>query len=309
MRMLVFALSLWLNTFFVAQTFADDSPIYAVRGMSAYKAGKYELAKMFFTKALQDAVLKGNEDWVVKATLNLVDLNLEMMDDSEASRLLEGLTTHNRNYLSLILWKKSQVAYDLRQFSAAISLIDSALKIAKVNGGNEVGIELDRLRYLIQIGSESVWRPLYLSFNSRKGKLDKGRVAGLDALVAMSQKEWGKADTLWQLATNYYRDKGRLAKVASGLNQSAVCKFSLGHREDALETNQRAVSILGELGLEIPGLKAQALRLLLIENPSELAKIRKDMDLLGQRLGGFDLQGILDEYSRSLQYGRIGIGP
>jgi hypothetical protein len=38
---------------------ADESPKYAERGIAAYHAGKYDLARLFFAKALQDAVLKG----------------------------------------------------------------------------------------------------------------------------------------------------------------------------------------------------------------------------------------------------------
>jgi hypothetical protein len=127
-------------------------------------------------------------------------------------------------------------------------------------------------------------------------------------MAAMARQEFAKADTLWREAMGYYRDQGRLAKVAACLNQSAICRFSLGRREEALETNARAVAIFAELGLEIPGLKTQALRLLLMEDGPELAKLRQDMDLVGQRFSGFDLQGILDEYSHNLRGNRFGVG-
>jgi tetratricopeptide (TPR) repeat protein len=130
----------------------------------------------------------------------------------------------------------------------------------------------------------------------------------LDAMAAMARKDFTKADTLWREAMGYYRDQGRLAKVAGCLNQSALCLFSLGRRQEALEVNARAVAVYGDLGLEIPGLKAQALRLLLVEDGPELAKLRQDMDLVGQRFSGFDLQGILNEYSHTLRVDRPGLG-
>jgi tetratricopeptide (TPR) repeat protein len=123
----------------------------------------------------------------------------------------------------------------------------------------------------------------------------------------MARNDFARADTLWRQAVDAYRDEGRLAKAAAGLNQSALCLFSLGRREEALEANARAVAIYGELGLELPGLKAQALRLLLVDDERQLAKLRQDMDLVGQRYSGFDLQGILDEYSHRMRVGR-GLG-
>lgn len=294
---------------FVSTVRADDSPKYAERGMAAYYAGKYDLARLFFAKALQDAVLKGKEEWVAKATLNLVDVELEALEENEAARLLEGLATRDRGLRSLILWKRSQLAYQQRRFPDALEQIDSALILAKGDPAKETSMSLDRLRYLIQSREPSAWGPDYEAFRKHAGKLDRGRAAGLDAMAAMSRKQFAKADTLWGEATAYYRDQGRLAKVAACLNQSAICEFSLGHREEAQISNSRAVAIYGELGLDGPGLRAQALRLLLVEDPRELAKLRQDMDLLGQRFSGFDLQGILDEYSHSIHYGRIGPGP
>lgn len=288
---------------------ADDSPKYAERGMAAYYAGKYDLARLFFAKALQDAVLKGKDEWVAKATLNLVDVEMEALEEAEAGRLLEGLSTRDKGLRSLILWKRSQLAYQQRRFPQALGLIDSALNLAKGDPAKETSMSLDRLRYLIQSREPAAWGPDYEAFRKRQGKLDRGRAAGLDAMAAMSRKQFEKADTLWGVAMTYYRDQGRLAKVAACLNQIALCQFSAGHREEAQESNARAVAIYGELGLEMPGLRAQALRLLLVEDPGELAKLRQDMDLLGQRFSGFDLQGILDEYSHSMRFGRIGPGP
>lgn len=285
---------------------ADDSPKYAARGIAAYNAGKYDLARLFFAKSLQDAILKGKEEWIAKATLNLVDVELESLEEEEAGRLLEGLVTKDKTLRSLILWKRSQLAFQQRKFPEAISLIDSALNGFKTDAPKALGIRLDRLRYLIQFAEPQVWGPEYATFKKNSGKLDRGRIAGLEAMVAMSKKEFGKADTLWLEAMNFYRDQARLAKVASCLNQSAICLFATGHKMEAQEANLRAVAIYGELGLELPGLRTQALRLILVEEPRELAKLRQEMDLLGQKFSGFDLQGILDEYSHSMLYGRFG---
>src|SRR5689334_11823490 len=96
-RSSIFHFSFFILTFafslsaFSLPAYADESPKYAERGVSAYNAGKYDLARMFFSKALQDAVLKGNDDWILKATLNLVDLELEASDEREAVRLLDGM--------------------------------------------------------------------------------------------------------------------------------------------------------------------------------------------------------------------------
>jgi tetratricopeptide (TPR) repeat protein len=284
---------------------ADDSPKYAERGLAAYYGGKYDLARMFFAKALQDAVLKGNDEWIAKATFNLVDLELEANDEREASRLLEGMNPRDRGLRSLWLWKRSQLAFLQRRHPLALELVDSALDLAKGDAARSQTLGVDRMRYLIQSKGPSAWSAELDRF--RKG-LSRVRAVPLDAMAAMARQDFAKADTLWREAMGYYRDQGRLAKVAGCLNQSALCLFSLGRRQESLETNARAVAILGELGLEMPGLKAQALRLLLVEDGPELAKLRQDMDLVGQRFSGFDLQGILDEYSHNLRGGRTGDG-
>ncbi|MDQ3000888.1 MAG: hypothetical protein M3Y08_06465 [Fibrobacterota bacterium] len=300
-------LAFCLGFSFPAKVRADDSPKYAERGMSAYYAGKYDLARMFFSKALQDAILKGEDEWIAKATLNMVDVELESNQEREAARLLAGINPRDKALRSLWLWKRSQLLFQQRLYSAAVEVVDSALTLAKGHEAREMSMGLDRLRYLIQSRDPSVWTPQYESFRKRLGRI---RSAPLDAMAAMARKEYLRADTLWREAMGYYRDQGRLAKVAGCLNQSAICLFSLGRREEALEFNTRAVAIFGELGLEMPGLKAHALRLLLIEDERELAKLRQDMDLVEQRFSGFDLKGILDEYSHSLRDGRDGpIGP
>ena len=279
---------------------ADDSPKHAERGIQAYQAGKYDLARMFFTKALQDAVLKGKEEWAAKATLNLVDLELEAMEEVEAERLLEGLNARDPGMRCLVLWKKSQLAFLRRRHPQAIALVDSALRFTAGNKGRETSLRLDRLRYLIASREPAVWEKEYESFRNRLAAADRGKAAGLEAAAAMARRDYGRADTLWRAAMIYYREQGRLAKVAACMNQVAICQFSLGMRPDALDMNARAVAIFTELGLAMPGLRAQALRILLVDDDRELAKLKQDMDLIGQRLSGFDLQGILDEYSQNL---------
>ena len=86
---------------------------------------------------------------------------------------------------------------------------------------------LDRLRYLILSREPSAWASQYEALRKRLGRV---RSAPLDAMAAMARKEFAKADTLWREAMGYYRDQGRLAKVAACLNQSAICLFSLGRR-------------------------------------------------------------------------------
>lgn len=283
---------------------ADDSPKYAERGVAAYTAGKYDLARMFFAKALQDAVLKGKQEWIAKATLNLADLEMEAGEEDEAARLLEGLVARDQAMRSLWYWKRSQLAFAQRHADRAEALVDSALRLAKGDAGREIPMRADRLRYRIQSRPASDWAADLEAWRKQAGSR---KAASLEAMAAMSRQEFARADTLWRQAADAYRDQGRLAKAAACLNQSAVCLFSLGRREEALEANGRAVAIYGELGLELPGLKAQALRLLLVEDERQLAKLRQDMDLVGQRFSGFDLQGILDEYSHSLRDGR-GVG-
>lgn len=283
---------------------ADESPKYAERGVAAYAAGKYDLARMFFAKALQDAVLKGKEEWIAKATLNLADLELETGGEGEAARLLEGLSARDKGLRSLCLWKRSQVAFACRHPDQAIVLADSALRLAKGDASRELPMRGDRLRYLIQSREPAAWSAELEAWRKQAGR---AKAAPVEALAAMARKDFARADTLWREALGGYREQGRLAKVAACLNQSALCLFSLGRREEAIEANGRAVAIYGELGLELPGLKAQALRLLLVEDERQVAKLRQDMDLVGQRFSGFDLQGILDEYSHSLRDGR-GLG-
>lgn len=300
------------SSFFILQfsilsySYADDSPKHAERGVQAYQAGKYDLARLFFGRALQDAVLKGREEWAVMATLNLADLELEAMDEREAGRLLGTLNTHDPALRSLILWKRSQLAYQLKRHGEALGLVDSALlfvgkgKDREQEQARERALRIDRLRYLVASRPPAEWEKEYETFLLRLPAADRPRALTLEAGAAMARQRFARADTLWRDAMVYYRGQGRLAKVAACLNQAAICRFSLGRRAEALETNARAVTLYGELGLALPGLRAQALRLLLEDDDRELARIRQDMDVVGQRLSGFDLQGILDEYSHSL---------
>jgi tetratricopeptide (TPR) repeat protein len=279
---------------------ADESPKYAERGVAAYHSGKYDLARMFFAKALQDAVLKGKEEWIAKATLNLADLEMETGEDEEAARILDGLPVRDRALRALWLWKRSQSAFARRRTEQAIGLADSALRLSKGDPARDLAIRGDRLRYLIQSRPPAEWSGELAGWRKQAGGR---RAAALEASAAMARKEFARADTLWHEALDAYREQGLLAKSAACLNQSALCLFSLGRRDEALEANARAVAIYGELGLDLPGLKAQALRLLLVEDERQVAKLRQDMDLVGQRYSGFDLQGILDEYSHSLRDG------
>lgn len=299
------AAALWLAVATVPAR-ADESPKYAERGVSAYQAGKYDLARMFFAKALQDAVLRGRDEWVAKATFNLVDLELEAHDEAEAGRLLEGMNARQPGVRALWLWKRSQLAFMRRQNREALVLIDSAMDLVaragEVGAGESAALPMqtDRLRYRIQSEAPSSWAAEY---EKLRGRIDRRKSAPLDAMASMARGNYSRADSLWREAMGYYRDQGRLAKVAACLNQSAIGLYAMGKREEASEANSRAVAIYGELGLEIPGLKSQALRMLLVEDAGELAKLRRDMDLLGQRFTGFDLKGILDEYSHSLRIG------
>jgi hypothetical protein len=284
-----------------AATFADDSPKHAERGVQAYREGKFDLARLFFTKALQDAVLKGREEWVAKATLNLADLELEAMEEEEAGRLLESVKTRKPELMSLVLWKRSQLAFLRRRHGEALSLVDSALALSAGDRGMETSLRLDRLRYLIQSREPSAWEGEYGRYMDGLGSAARDRALALEAAAEMARQRFGRADTLWREAMARYRDQGRLAKVAACFNQSAICLFSRGLRAEALDMNARAVAIYAELGLAVPGLRAQALRLILADDEGELAKLRREMDLVGQRLGGFDLQGILDEYTHSMR--------
>jgi tetratricopeptide (TPR) repeat protein len=295
--------------FAIAPIFADDSPKFAERGVAAYAAGKYDLARLFFSRALQDAVLKGKEDWIAKATFNLVDLELECMDEAEAARLLDGLTVTDHGMAALAAWKRSQLAFLKRQYPQAVSLADSALRLGPPEKALETAVRLDRLRYLIQSRDPSEWKTEYEDFRGSLGRDDRARAASLDGAASMARGDFARADSLWQKALVHYRDHGRLAKVASCLNQIAICRYSLGRGQEALDANTRAVAVYGELGLSLPGLRAQALRLLLVDDGAELAKLRQDMDLVGQRLSGFDLQGILNEYSHALRRAPVGALP
>lgn len=280
---------------------ADDSPKHAERGVQAYREGKFDLARLFFTKALQDAVLKGREDWVAKATLNLADLEMEAMEEEEAGRLLGSVKTRKPELLAMVLWKRSQLAYLRRRHGEAVSLADSALRLSAGDRGMEAALRQDRLRYLIGSREPAAWEAEYGRYMDGLGSAGRGRAVALEAAVEMARSRYGRADTLWREAAALYRGQGRLAKVAASFNQSAVCLFSRGLRAEALDMNARAVAIYAELGLSIPGLRAQALRLILADDEGELAKLRQEMDLVGRRLGGFDLQGILDEYTHSMR--------
>lgn len=223
-----------------------------------------------------------------------------MGEETEAARLLDGVAVREKGLRSLWLWKRSQVAFARRRADQALILVDSALRLAQGDPERESAMGGDRLRYLIQGRERAAWEAGLEAWRKRAGRR---KSASVEAMAAMAGRDYARADSLWREAADAYRDQGRLAKAAASLNQSALCLYSMGRRDEALEANGRAVAIYGELGLELPGLKAQALRLLLVEDERQLAKLRQDMDLVGQRFSGFDLQGILDEYSRNLRGG------
>jgi tetratricopeptide (TPR) repeat protein len=282
---------------------AQDSPHLARKGVAAYRAGEYDLARLFFARSLRDAVLKGREEWIVKAAANLTDLELEIGEAAEAETLLDGIPVRNRDLRSLWLWKRSQAAFACRRTDSALALIDSALALCR-DPEREPVMRGDRLRYLIRGRGPEAWKGDLESWRKRVGGRKGAAVA---AAAAMAEGRFGAADSLWREAAEAFRDEGRPAMIAACLNQSALCLLSLGRRAEASETNARAVAIYGELGLELPGLKARALGLLLVEDEAQLANLRRDMDLVGRRFSGFDLQGILDEYTQSLRGGR-GLG-
>jgi len=239
----------WLCALALAAAFpirADESPKYAERGVAAYSAGKYDLARMFFAKALQDAVLKGKEEWIAKATLNLADLELETGGEDEAARLLEGLSARDKGLRSLCLWKRSQVAFARRHPDQAVVLIDSALRLAKGDPARESPMRGDRLRYLIQSREPGAWSAELEAWRKQAGR---GKAAPVEALAAMARKDFARADTLWREALGGYREQGRLAKVAACLNQSALCLFSLGRREEAIAHYREAIRIDSAAGL------------------------------------------------------------
>ncbi len=159
---------------------ADDSPKHAERGVQAYRAGKHVLARMFFDKALQDATLKGREDWAVLATLNLVDLDLEAMEEQEAERRLGGLTARDPGLRTLVLWKRSQVSFQRRRYDRAIAQVDSALRLAGKDRARETALRLDRLRYLVHSRGPEDWAAELAALRLR---LPGGEAARLAAVV------------------------------------------------------------------------------------------------------------------------------
>ncbi len=279
----------------------DTSPKLSGRGLQAYHAGKYDLAKLFFNQALQDAVLKGHEEWVVKSALNLVDLELDAQNTAEAAKILKTLQpSENKALQGFILWKKSQCSFLDHQFAMALMEIEKAMPLLPNHSPELMALQFDQYKYLLSAKKFIAHKEEYQKFKASLSKKDQWRALPLEAKILMSENNFGDAAKIWNECTASYREKGQLQKTAASLNQLAICQFRNGQKELAKEANSKAIGIYGELGLLIPGLKAQALKMSLTEDKTELAKLQQDMDLVGQRVSQFDLQEVLHEYAQVL---------
>lgn len=285
----------------LGSVFAQGSPEWALRGVKAYQEGRLELSRMYFQRAMEDAVLRGMDEWLVKAALNLIDLELESHDIAAALLILDKTPRSSHPELeALLLWKKAQILHAQKRVNEAAFVCDSALAVLPSGHAARPALEADRIRIAISRGTSPEWSPLLKNFIKKHGKKERILQRSLRATAAMQMGAFKEAQELWSLLVEDFRGQGRLSQVAASLNKLAVCRLALGDSLAALEENNKAVGIYRELGLLVPALTAQALKLLIEKDTVLLAKSRREMDLVSLGSTGFDLQDVLDEYAQIL---------
>ncbi len=279
----------------------QSSPEWALKGRNAYQDGRLDLARMYFQRAMEEAVLNGVDDWLVKAALNLIDVELEAHNLEDALKLLDQVPSSSDPELrSLVLWKKSQALHAQKRVHEASVVCDSALSLLPRGHMAKPSMEADRLRIALSGDKNGEWDSDLKRFEKKYGNKEKVLVRSLRAAAAMHEGNFTEAADLWRRLAVDYRERGRLSQVAASLNRLALCGLALGDSAAALEDNRKAVGIYREMGLALPALRAHALIFLIGGDDAELAKSRREMDFVGLGRTGFDLQDVLDEYAQFL---------
>ncbi len=296
-------LFIWMLLFpMLSGLYAVTAPHLAQRGLDAYKKGNYESAYLYFNRALEKAVLEAREDWKVMAVLNLTDLDMDSERFIKAEKRMEALSRPESHELeALLLWKRSQCAFRLGKSDQAMLLLDSALAVDAGHKEYELAMQQDRLRYRLENDSSQTEQWLY-DFEVLQKETSKAKRPGLvelRALYEMQRRDYKSALQFWKKAIDYNRDRRKLLRMASCIREQALCYIALNQLEEANTLVLSSSGIYEQLGLHLPSLKTQALQLFILQDPGALAKLRRDLDLIGQGVNGFNLAIVLSQYQES----------
>jgi tetratricopeptide (TPR) repeat protein len=266
--------------------------------VEAYRAGRMDLAKLFFERAYRQSALEGRPDWTARAACNLADLALESRALGEAERWLEAVADARGEAGALVLWKRSQLLHARKRPREAIAALDSSLQMSRPGGLLEDRMELDRLRYLFTLEDSAAWDERFEAFRQRLRSSRRGEALGLWAWASMRRGRFAQAESLWSEAAGHYREERRLLGVGEALSHRALCLHALDRRSEALRLADQAEGVFEEMGFTVGQLRAAALRLLL-EEDAVLAKSAREIDFLPGARRGDDWSELLDDYAQS----------
>ncbi len=289
-------------------SFSLNASMLANKGIGAYKNGDYNRARQFFQHAMQQAVLQADEALIIRASLNLVDIELDAQQYKIVGDLLGALpTTTDKELLLVIQWKTSQYQFRQGRVSAALTSLQAGQK-ACAEGGYEfchsMTLDIFRMRAaLIRPGQEDA-ASLSRDISQFKGRLKKRQhhsLSGLEALLAMLQGEYAQAADLWHVSVDYNREAGKFVHMAECLNYLALCQLKTGKLSEANLTNNRATGVYRSLGLELPALRTYALTIFMEKDQKKVDKIQRELELIQRTQPDFNLFSIIQEYIQFAQ--------
>ena len=294
----------FIAVLFFSAVQAREAPVLAAKGIESYRKGRYVQARHFFAQAMQQAVLQAREDWITKAALNLIDMELDAYHFREAGELLEKIPGISDPELqTAVLWKKAQYYFYTGRIDSASDVINQTVSRCKDQYSfcNSVRIDAYRIQIeseLLKSGELENLKTQVKGFKDKLPKDEKGSIEGLEALIAMKKGDYTGAARLWQNAADYHRAVGQIPKMAKCLNYLALSQLINGRERSARETNSRSVDVYKSTGLTLPGLRAYALNLFIITDSKELDKIKKNLELISESQPDFNLKAVLQDYKK-----------
>ncbi len=269
----------------------------SAKGIEHLKNGQYSRSVKVLREALKKTLISGREDWVIKASLNLVDLELTAFNLENAKAYLNSLPESEEGHIqALSAWKKAQLAYYQGDNMEREKQMEIALGICAEDYDVCPYIVLDSYRMQVKEKGihemESTWQ----DFLNKAAKNIRSSAADINALVLMKKGAFAKADEEWDKAIDMYREAGRLTAMAHCQNKKALSLLAQGEEKKARELNQQAVMVFNAMGLKKPSLQCQLLELFFSDGPSQMDKIQKNLDIVGLTLEDWEIQFALKNY-------------
>jgi len=287
--------------------FSREVPSLSAKGVEYFKNGQYSRAKRLLTQALKKSLLSARDDWVIKATLNLAEIEMAAGHYKSVDKLLQSLPLKVEPDLKrLILWKQGQNYFYQNEMESAESTLNQALDLCRERGNKPVfchNIYLDFFRVQLKTGEFDSVKQSYEEYKSSVPKKKYPSLYVNDALVLMRDQQYLEASLLWTKAVEHHREAKRMARMAACLNKLALSQFMEGKIELARETNKKSESVFIVMGLRMPAIKAALLNLILYQNteklPEEVDKLKSNLDFMGLKFSDFNVQNIVRDYHKT----------